>query len=219
MNIDPAREYKAVCPHTECRTTMRTEMEIKSVPASGGHSQLLRYGQCTACGRLLVLLTLEMGQMGQGNFVNVVLFPQSTLRPIATEVTGAFRSDYLEASAVLNLSPKASAALSRRCLQHLLVEKAGAPNNAGLYDQIEGVIGSLELPTQLRDALHTVREIGNLAAHPKKNDETGLIVDVEPGEAEWNLDTLDALFDFYIVQPARTKVRQTALKKKLNKTK
>ena len=157
--------------------------------------------------------------MGQGNFVNVVLFPQSTLRPIATEVTGAFRSDCLEASAVLNLSPKASAALSRRCLQHLLVEKAGAPNNAGLYDQIEGVIGSLELPTQLRDALHTVREIGNLAAHPKKNDETGLIVDVEPGEAEWNLDTLDALFDFYIVQPARTKVRQTALKKKLNKTK
>lgn len=35
-----------------------------------------------------------------------------------------------------------------------------------------------------------------------KSQKTGQIVDVEPGEAEWTLDVLDALFDFYLVQPA-----------------
>jgi hypothetical protein len=31
---------------------------------------------------------------------------------------------------------------------------------------------------------HTVRTIGNFAAHPIKSTSTGTIVDVEPGEAE-----------------------------------
>jgi hypothetical protein len=41
------------------------------------------------------------------------------------------------------------------------------------------------------------------------------IVPVEPGEAEWNLDVLESLFDFYFVAPARTKARRDALNKKL----
>ncbi len=34
---------------------------------------------------------------------------------------------------------------------------------------------------------------------------------MEPGEAEWNLDTLEGLFDFYYVQPAKTAARKAAL--------
>ena len=40
-------------------------------------------------------------------------------------------------------------------------------------------------------------------------------VRVEPGEAEWNLDVLEALFDFYYVQPAKHKKKKAALNKKL----
>ena len=40
-------------------------------------------------------------------------------------------------------------------------------------------------------------------------------MDVEPGEAEWNLEALEGLFDFYYVQPARTALRKAALNKKL----
>ena len=40
-------------------------------------------------------------------------------------------------------------------------------------------------------------------------------MDVEPGEAEWNLDVLEVLFDFYFVAPDRTKARRNALDKKL----
>jgi len=50
--------------------------------------------------------------------------------------------------------------------------------------------------------LDQVRTIGNFAAHPDKDATTAAIIDVEPGEAEWNLDVLDELFDFYYVKQA-----------------
>ena len=56
---------------------------------------------------------------------------------------------------------------------------------------------------------------GNFAAHPVKNSRSGEIVVVEPGEAEWNLDVLDLLFDFYYVGPARADAKREALNTKL----
>jgi hypothetical protein len=43
----------------------------------------------------------------------------------------------------------------------------------------------------------------------------GAIVDVEVGEAEWNLDVLESLFDFYFVEPTKAAQRKAALNKKL----
>ena len=48
-----------------------------------------------------------------------------------------------------------------------------------------------------------------------KSTHTGEIMDVEPGEAEWLLDTLEGLFDFYFVQPATLKTKREALNAKL----
>lgn len=53
------------------------------------------------------------------------------------------------------------------------------------------------------------------AAHPNKSLSTGAIVDVEPGEAEWMLDVLEGLFDFYFVQPDILQKKKDALNKKL----
>ena len=111
-------------------------------------------------------------------------------------------------------SEKASAALSRRCLQHLLREKAGTKAK-DLADQIEEVLDSGELPSRLGEVIDMVRAVGNFAAHPTKSTNTGEVIDVEPGEAEWNLNTLEELFDFYFVQPARVAKRTEALNKKL----
>jgi hypothetical protein len=38
---------------------------------------------------------------------------------------------------------------------------------------------------------------------------------VEPGEAEWNLDVIESLFDFYFTQPALLKKKRDALNTKL----
>lgn len=134
--------------------------------------------------------------------------------PLPAEVTDPYASDYREACNSLADSPKASAALSRRCLQALLRDKAGV-KQGNLYDEIEEVVNSGKLPSDLAEALHHVRVTGNFAAHPEKSANTGAIVDVEQGEAEWTLDVLESLFDFYFVRPAQLAARKAELNKKL----
>jgi len=84
-----------------------------------------------------------------------------------------------------------------------------------LAAEIDAVLEMRILPSGVADALDAAREIGNFAAHPTKSEHTGEVVDVEPGEAEWNLDVLDGLFDVFFVQPARLVGRKAALNEKL----
>jgi hypothetical protein len=125
-----------------------------------------------------------------------------------------FSTDWKEACLVFTDSPKASAALSRRCLQQVLVEKAGVKKR-DLYDQIQDVLDAKVLPSHLAEAIDSVRAVGNFAAHPIKSQSSGAVVEVEPGEAEWNLDTLEGLFDFFFVQPERLRRKRAALEAKL----
>jgi hypothetical protein len=104
--------------------------------------------------------------------------------------------------------------LSRRCLQNLLIDKAGVTKD--LFDQIQEVLDKPgALPTPLAEDLDAVRVIGNFAAHPMKSKATGQIVDVLPGEAEWNLEVLEGLFDYYFVQPEKKQQRRDAMNAKL----
>jgi hypothetical protein len=129
-------------------------------------------------------------------------------------VTAEIAQDFTEASLVLGDSAKASAALARRCLQNVLREKAGV-KPGDLSVEIQQVLDAKTLPPYLADAIDAVRHVGNFAAHPMKSTSTGVIADVEPGEAEWLLDTLEALFDFYFVQPLTLQERRQRLNDKL----
>jgi len=134
--------------------------------------------------------------------------------PVDAAVPAQFSGLYVEACNVLDASPRASAAVSRHCLQHLLHECAKVkPGN--LNGEIQEVLDSGSVPSHVADSLDAVRTIGNFAAHPIKSTSSGQVVDVEPGEAEWNLDTIQSLFDFYFVQPAKTAARRAALNQKL----
>ena len=93
------------------------------------------------------------------------------------------------------------------------MHEAGDANQRDLVKQIETVLP--QLPTYIAENVDAIRNIGNFAAHSLKAKATGEILDVEPGEAEWNLDVLDELFDFYYVQPARAKAKRDALNAKL----
>jgi hypothetical protein len=63
----------------------------------------------------------------------------SSRPPVPKEVDEKFASDYKEACLVLTFSPKTSAALSRRCLQNILREKAGI-KKGDLSTEIQQVI-------------------------------------------------------------------------------
>jgi Domain of unknown function (DUF4145) len=138
----------------------------------------------------------------------------SSRPPCPPEVPSAMSSDYLEACNVLPDSAKAAAALGRRCLQNLLRDtvKVGP---ADLFKEIQQVLDSGKLPSSLHDSIDAVRNIGNFAAHPMKSTQTGMILDVEPGEAEWTLDVLEELFDFYFVLPAVIQRKKDAFNLKL----
>jgi len=87
------------------------------------------------------------------------------------------------------------AALSRRCLQNLLREKAKTTKRDLSY-QIQEILDSKKLPSYLSEDLGAVRNIGNFSAHPIKSKKTGEIIEVEPGEADLNLNILEQLFGF-----------------------
>jgi hypothetical protein len=147
--------------------------------------------------------------------LKLLVYPKTSTRtPCPHEVPKEFADDYNEACIVLELSPKASAALSRRCLQNLLRQVASVKPQ-DLYGEIQEVINSGKLPSHLTESIDAVRNLGNFAAHPLKSQKTGEIFDVEPHEAEWNLEVLEDLFDFYFVQPEIIKKRRDALNKKL----
>ncbi len=88
-------------------------------------------------------------------------------------------------------------------------------NSNDLAKAIEEVIDNRAVPSDISASLDAVRNIGNFSAHPNKSQNTGEIVDVEPIEAEWCLDTIEILFDYYFVKPANIKQRTVALNMKL----
>jgi len=71
------------------------------------------------------------------------------------------------------------------------------------------------LPSYIAEIVDAVRNVGNFAAHPTKSKQTGEIMDVEEGEAELNLNVIEALFDFYFVNPALIAKKKADINKKL----
>jgi len=210
------------CPH--CLEAFFPEYlhhDLQLIPVPGrswpqdpdGHWRIA-YTTCSSCSRRVISLYLHTAP-GGGIKKELQVWPRGTARaPVPPEVPQAFAEDYREACLVLPDSAKASAAISRRCLQHLLRETARV-KRGDLAEEIQDVLDAGKLPSDLAGALDAVRTIGNFAAHPVKSKSTGEIVEVEPGEAEWLLETLEALFDFYFVRPAKLAAKRDALNKKL----
>lgn len=176
------------------------------------------------CNKLIIELAVgtspinevHRGYVGiQGITSRILVNPLTSSRPpVPKDVEDKFASDYKEACLILTFSPKASAALSRRCLQNLLRERAGI-KKGDLSNEIQQVLDSHSLPSHLAESIDAVRNIGNFAAHPLKSTSSGEVIEVELGESEWLLDVLESLFDFYFVQPAILKAKKDALNKKL----
>jgi hypothetical protein len=213
------------CPH--CLVEFHDQQTWSSLflGADAGGQWLLSRRVCPACNRFVLYLENGSGTSGPNSFggqgirfatvlSTLLVWPKGVSRaPVSSEVPKEIVEDYKEACLVFFDSPKASAALSRRCLQ-LLLRTAAAVKPGDLSNEIQEVLDSKSLPSALAESIDSVRVVGNFAAHPIKSKSTGEVVPVEPHEAEWNLDVLESLFDFYFVLPARIKAKRDALNKK-----
>jgi hypothetical protein len=118
-------------------------------------------------------------------------------------VPAAVRTDYEEACAIQDLSPKAAATLARRAVQGVVRGYWGI-NKYSLKDELdalEKLVGQTVDP-QTWKSLDAVRELGNIGAHPERD--ISLIVDVESGEAELLIKVVETLIDdTYIARKKR----------------
>lgn len=143
------------------------------------------------------------------------VYPASgSMSKVPPEVPEDFANDYREARAILEASPKASAALARRLLQAILRGPGNIPRMDQLHNEIETAI-KRGLRSEISEQLHLVRQVGNFAAHPVKDQHTGAILPVEPHEAEHLLDVISLLFDHYFVAPAKAAAVKASLNSKL----
>ena len=211
------------CPH--CLISIHVEWEEEIIQPISNPQQVWawRVGICPSCKEPIVTFFRErrVSKRGKVTFEkeHYSAYPKMPARvQVSDAVPSSFKTDYLEASDVLSVSPKASAAMSRRVLQSILNEKGYTGRD--LAKQIDNVLNESDpqkvLPTGVRETVDAIRNFGNFAAHPTK-DKSPLqeVIEVEPQEAEWCLEIIESLFDHYYVRPAETQKRMDALNKKL----
>ena len=146
---------------------------------------------CEDCGKESVVVK---GHNGYLEDEVVCKYPNISYTRLPDCVPASIRSDYEEACQILQLSPKASATLARRCMQAMIHDCWGVEKSS-LYNEIESLPESV--PVKHKQALHALRQIGNIGAHMKKNADQ--ILEVSPDEAKTMLGVVEFLIkEWYI---------------------
>jgi hypothetical protein len=224
------------CPHCQVYSVMRFDSEVKRFEIDNKYGISFRDNQdllfdficsCPSCNNTVFV---QAKAHANANFPNPraayeelddssgaeveAVYPYRKSVAAPPEVPEKYAGDFREAVSVLDLSPTASAALSRRILQNILRDEFGIQPR-DLANEIDAFIAQPGIPSYLTSTVDAIRNIGNLAAHPLKNTNTGEVVPVEPGEAEWLIEVLSDLFDFKFIQPLKLQERRDQLNAKL----
>jgi hypothetical protein len=137
------------------------------------------------------------------------LLPASFAKPQPKYIPEPLRRDYEEACAISDLSPKASATITRRCIQGIIRDFCGIARKR-LIEEINELrrrvdVGQAPAGVQADavDAIDHVRQIGNIGAHMEADID--VIVDVDPDEAQVLIELTELLFDeWYVAREQRT---------------
>lgn len=204
-------EKNMKCPH--CLIDFHSNWYDRNVSIHTDLYLEVRYTVCPSCEKITALTTIE-----HDNFYlvkDMMFFPKGFSRtPLPGFIDEKYASDYREACSVLSDSPKASAALSRRCLQNLLRDEVDVKHQ-NLNKEIDEAIASNKLSSELGEALDYIRQVGNFAAHPMKSTSSAEIIEVEPEEAEYCLEVLEEMFDYLFIRPKRLKEKKSKMNQKL----
>jgi hypothetical protein len=127
------------------------------------------------------------------------LLPASHAKVFPDYIPPVILSDYNEACAIANLSPKASATLARRCLQGMIRDFWKISKNT-LKNEIDAIEDKLDPATW--EAIDSIRRIGNIGAHMEKNID--IIVEVDPEEANLLIQLIETLLtEWYVARHDR----------------
>lgn len=129
------------------------------------------------------------------------LIPPSKARCFPSSIPTPILDDYNEACLIVKQSPKASATLSRRCLQGIIRDFWGVKTGT-LCQEIERIKDKIDPLTW--DAIEAVRKVGNIGAHMEKD--INIIIDVDPKEAELLIELIEILLkEWYLAREEKSK--------------
>jgi hypothetical protein len=169
------RTSVTVCPNSSCLETQITASLHRTTPSPNGGRRL---------GDALLRWQLK---------------PDSMAKTFPDYIPAQILQDYQEACRIVALSPKASATLSRRCLQGMIRDfwKIKKKN-------LSLAIQALKVKTDPRTwrAIDAVRQLGNIGAHMEKNID--LIVDVDTDEASLLNGLIETLIEEWYVRSHET---------------
>lgn len=127
------------------------------------------------------------------------VLPLGYSRPQPEFIPLPLREDYAEACLIRDLSAKASATLTRRCLQGMIRDFAGIARGTldqeikALRSAVEDGSADRSITIETVEAIDHVRGVGNIGAHMEKDID--LIIPVDPGEAQALIELVEMLFD------------------------
>ena len=203
-----------ICPYCNMVMSLTNDTKSSQYPAfreqngmhwvSGGPSYIsstleITFYKCPNCGEFTILAS---GKGEAVKDVSLAIRPYSSAKQYPDVIPQSIREDYEEACNILQLSPKASATLSRRCLQGMIRDFWGITKNT-LFEEVTALQD--KIPADLWVAINGLRQLGNIGAHMEKN--TDLIVDIDPGEADKLIQLIELLLkEWYINREERNKL-------------
>lgn len=149
---------------------------------------------CPSCRRVSTIAVLSKDK------IVIPIMPASLAKSFPPYIPENILEDYNEAFAILHLSPKASAMLSRRCLETIIKDFWGVDKY-----KLSRAIDILkdDIPEELANVLESFRIIGNAAAHFKL-DSFGIPINVHYADAHNLLLLIELLFnEWYIARHKR----------------
>lgn len=155
--------------------------------------------KCPNCGQYTIKAT-GIGESVKD--VDIPIRPTSSAKQFPEYIPKTIRQDYEEACAIVSLSPKASATLSRRCLQGM-IRDFWKIKEKNLYNEISALKN--QIPADLWSSIDALRQPGNIGAHMEKD--TNVIVDIDPNEANTLIQLIELLMkEWYINREERQKL-------------
>ena len=138
------------------------------------------------------------------------LVPPSQAKAFPVPLPAAVLEDYREACLALEFSPKAAAALARRCLSEM-IRDFWQVQPGSLGDEFRQIKGSVDPVTW--ETIESVRRTGMIGA--RMDSEGAEVMETEPGEAKLLIGLIETLIqDWYVARQERRKrldaIRQIA---------
>lgn len=208
-------DFNWICPHCEHAVTISDSRHssnahtLRIENAVGRRTLLSKFIVCPnpQCEKFTLTASLHTSiseaHSGREKIVRKTeswdLVPSSSAKTFPSYIPQVILDDYKESCLIRKLSPKASATLSRRCLQGIIRDfwevKPGR-----LVDEIDAIRDKVDSITW--DAITAVRQLGNIGAHMEKD--INVIIDVDPDEADHLIGLVETLLrEWYVAREER----------------